>query len=123
MAIIQPTDTGREAEALQVVVTEPDWLAIQASEDFQQMRSSLKRFILPVTIGFLSWYAVFVLMTAYARGFMAKQVIGNINVAIVMGLLQFLSTFVIAAFYERHSTKALDPVAARVRAEVEGGQW
>ena len=123
MAIIRSTETVRDAEALHVVVTEPDWLAVQASEDFQQMRNSLKRFILPVTIGFLSWYAVFVLMTAYARGFMSQQVIGNINVAIVMGLLQFLSTFVIAAFYERHSTKKLDPVAARVRAEIEAGQW
>lgn len=110
-------------DQLQVTVTEPDWIAIQASEHFQEMRRSLKRFIIPVTAGFLTWYAVFVLMTAYARGFMATRVIGNINVAIVMGLLQFLSTFVIAALYERHSSAKLDPIAERVRLEVEGGQW
>jgi uncharacterized membrane protein (DUF485 family) len=117
------TTQDTDSNQLEVVQTEPDWTAIQASEHFQAMRSSLKHFILPVTIGFLAWYALFVLLTAYARDFMATQVIGNINVAIVMGLLQFASTFAIAALYERHSSATLDPIAARVRDEVEAGQW
>ena len=42
---------------------------------------------------------------------MNTQVIGNINVALVFGLLQFVSTFLIAYLYARYSTKNLDPLA------------
>jgi uncharacterized membrane protein (DUF485 family) len=38
-----------------------------------------------------------------------------------MGLLQFVSTFVIATVYVRFANKNLDPVAAEIRSELEGG--
>ena len=44
---------------------------------------------------------------------------GNINVALVFGLLQFVSTFTIAYFYARHANKSLDPLAAKLRDEFE----
>ena len=50
---------------------------------------------------------------------MDARVIGNINVAVVFGLLQFASTFVIAYLYERYSSKRLDPLADKLRDEFE----
>jgi uncharacterized membrane protein (DUF485 family) len=40
-----------------------------------------------------------------------------VNVALVFGLLQFLSTFGIAWLYARHANKSLDPVAGKLQRE------
>ena len=50
---------------------------------------------------------------------MGTKVVGNINVALIFGLLQFVSTFVIAFLYSRYSTKNLDPLATKLRDEFE----
>ena len=39
--------------------------------------------------------------------------------ALVFGLLQFVSTFAIAYFYARHANKSLDPLATELREEFE----
>lgn len=101
-------------------VDDPGFEAVQASPEFQQLRRSLRRFAFPMTAAFLSWYLLFVLMSAYARGFMSHKLLGNINVAYVFGLLQFVSTFVIAYVYSRYAERNIDPTADRIRAELEG---
>ena len=50
---------------------------------------------------------------------MDTRVIGNINLAVVFGLLQFASTFLIAYLYSRYSTKNLDPLADKLNDEFE----
>lgn len=100
----------------------PTFLEVQATEEFQHLKRTLRRFIFPATIGFLAWYLLYVLMSAYARDFMAVQLLGNINVAYVFGLLQFVSTFVIAYVYARYADKHFDPTADRIRHRLEGTQ-
>jgi uncharacterized membrane protein (DUF485 family) len=51
---------------------------------------------------------------------MGQKLVGNINVGLVMGLLQFASTFVVTALYIRHADKSLDPASARLREKFEG---
>ena len=97
------------------------YVAIQQSEEFVALRRALRNFVFPMTVAFFLWYALYVILSAYARGFMATKLVGHINVAMVFGLLQFLSTFLIAWLYERHSNRNLDPAAARLRAEIESG--
>ena len=96
------------------------FLQVQSSEEFQGLKRTLRRFIFPATAAFLAWYLLYVLMSAYARDFMSIQLLGNINVAYVFGLLQFISTFVIAYVYSRYADKHFDPVADRLRAQIEG---
>ncbi len=93
---------------------------MQATPEFQGLKRTLRRFIFPATVGFLAWYLLYVLMSAYARDFMGQQVLGNINVAYVFGLLQFISTFAIAFVYSRYADRHFDPVADRLRAQLEG---
>jgi uncharacterized membrane protein (DUF485 family) len=50
---------------------------------------------------------------------METKVIGNINIALVWGLLQFVSTFAIAYLYARHARKSLDPLASKLRDEFD----
>ena len=42
---------------------------------------------------------------------MGKQVVGNINVALIFGLGQFVSTFLIAWLYSRYMNRHVDPLA------------
>ena len=93
---------------------------VQATPEFQHLKRTLRRFIFPATFGFLAWYLLYVLMSAYARDFMGTQLFGNINVAYVFGLLQFVSTFAIAFVYSRYADKHFDPTADRIRRRIEG---
>jgi uncharacterized membrane protein (DUF485 family) len=90
---------------------DPAYDRLHASDDFAALRRAYRSFVLPATVAFLSWYLLYVLMSNYASGFMSTQVVGNINVALVFGLLQFATTFLIAWLYARYSAKHLDPLA------------
>ncbi|GIE05416.1 DUF485 domain-containing protein [Paractinoplanes durhamensis] len=89
--------------------------AVQQSEDFQRLRRKLRNFIFPMTVAFFLWYLLYVLLSAYARGFMSAKIVGNINVALIFGLLQFASTFLIAWYYSRYANRELDPIADSIR--------
>lgn len=116
------TDTSRsEAAGGAQPPNAEQYLAAQRSPEFAGLRKALRGFIFPMTIAFLAWYALYVILSAYARGFMTTQVVGNINVALVFGLLQFVSTFLIAWLYVRYADRRLDPIADRMRAELENG--
>ena len=41
--------------------------------------------------------------------------------ALIFGLLQFVSTFLIAWLYSRYADQKLDPLADKIRDELEGG--
>jgi uncharacterized membrane protein (DUF485 family) len=97
------------------------YVAVQDSPEFGALRKAFRGFVFPVTVAFLAWYGLYVVLSAYARGFMSTKVVGHINVALVFGLLQFLSTFLIAWWYTRWADRRFDPRADRIRAEVEGG--
>ncbi len=96
------------------------WVEVQNSPDFAELRHRLRRFVFPMTAVFLVWYLVYVLLADYAHGFMSTKVIGNINVALIMGVLQFVSTFVITGLYVRYANRRLDPKAEQIRAGIEG---
>ncbi len=89
---------------------------LHASEDFQVLRKRYRSFAIPWTIAFLVWYLLYVISSNWATGFMSTDIVGNINVALVFGLLQFASTFFIAWLYSRHATRELDPIAERLEA-------
>ncbi|MDA2892797.1 DUF485 domain-containing protein [Mycolicibacterium sp. BiH015] len=95
------------------------YLEVQASPEFQELRSRLRRFVFPMTAVFLIWYGIYVLLGAFATGFMATKVWGDINVGLIIGLGQFLSTFIITGLYVRFANRELDPRAEALRAELE----
>mgnify|MGYP001063828478 CR=1 FL=1 len=97
-----------------------DWETVQASPEFQSLRRRLRRFVFPLTAAFLVWYLLYVLLASYAPGFMATKVVGNINIGLIFGLLQFVSTFAITTWYVKWADKNFDPAATAIREEIEG---
>ncbi|HIZ37937.1 MAG TPA: DUF485 domain-containing protein [Candidatus Ruania gallistercoris] len=104
------------------VVTQEDYERAQASPEFQELRRRVRAFAFPMTVAFLLWYATYVLLSTYAVEFMATPVIGNVNIGLLFGLGQFVTTFLITFLYVRHANRRLDPTADRIRTELETGQ-
>ncbi|GGL04134.1 DUF485 domain-containing protein [Nocardia jinanensis] len=104
------------------VTPPPDFVAAQNSPEFQELRNRLRRFIFPMAALFLLWYLGYVLLGAYAHDFMATRVFGEVNIGLLLGLGQFVSTFVITGLYVRFANRELDPRAAALRAELEGNR-
>jgi uncharacterized membrane protein (DUF485 family) len=97
------------------------FMTAQRSPEFQGLRRRYRGWVIPVAVVSLLWYFLYVLLAAYAPGFMGQKVAGNINVGLIMGLLQFVSTFGVTALYVRFADRVLDPATARIREEIEGG--
>jgi uncharacterized membrane protein (DUF485 family) len=115
------TETSVPPEA--IPPTADAYLAVEQSEDFARLRKALRGFAFPMTVAFLVWYGLYVLLSAYARGFMSTKVVGNINIALIFGLLQFVSTFLIAWLYVRYADSKLDPLAQQLRSKLmDGGE-
>ncbi|MDR2255035.1 MAG: DUF485 domain-containing protein [Arthrobacter sp.] len=96
-----------------------DFLRVQKEPRFRKLRSDYRRFAFPMTALFLAWYLLYVIVAAFFPQVMAVRVYGHINVGIVWGLLQFVSTFVITALYVRFANRTLDPEASAIRHELE----
>ncbi|WP_368077475.1 DUF485 domain-containing protein [Actinomadura sp. WMMB 499] len=91
----------------------------QASDEFQELKRRFRRFVFPMTAAFLVWYLLYVVLSGWARDFMGVKLFSSANIALIFGLLQFVSTFAIAWLYSRHAERKLDALADRVRAGVE----
>jgi uncharacterized membrane protein (DUF485 family) len=92
---------------------------IHATNEFADLKRTYLRFVVPLTVAFMAWYLLYVLMSNYAGDFMGNKIAGNINVALVFGLLQFVSTFAIAIWYARFAARRMDPIADRLRDEYD----
>jgi uncharacterized membrane protein (DUF485 family) len=87
----------------------PNFALIQQTDEFRTLRRRLTTFIFPMTALFLSSYLTFVLLSAYARDFVSIKVVGVINLGILLGLSQFVTSIVITLGYARYAKRRLDP--------------
>ena len=90
---------------------DPVYDRLAATPEFEQLRRRYRGFVVPATAAFLAWYLLYVVMSNWAHDFMSTKVVGNINVALVFGLLQFVTTFLIAWLYGRYMARHVDPLA------------
>lgn len=102
-------------------VSSVQYASIGRDARFRLLKARFVRFAVTMIALFLGWYLLYVLLSAFARGFMARQVAGNINVALLLGVLQFASTFLLAWCYARYARRLLDPLSAQIRAEADRG--
>ena len=101
---------------------DPIYDSLAESADFIELRRRYRSFVLPATVVFLAWFLLYVVMSNWAGDFMAHRLFGNINVALVFGLLQFVTTFLIAYLYSRFSTARLDPLGESLNVLYEEGK-
>ncbi|MBO0896579.1 MULTISPECIES: DUF485 domain-containing protein [Arthrobacter] len=112
MAKQQPAGSGAHAAPV-------DFTEVQKSPELQELRKRQRSFIFPMAVVFLLWYFAYVLLADYAHDFMSTQVWGNINIGLILGLLQFVTTFGITMWYVSYANRRMDPIAADLREKLE----
>ncbi len=90
-----------------------DWEGIERSPEFQELVRTRRAFVLPATIFFFTWYMGFIVLTAYASGFMSERVYEGLTVGYVLALTQFVMVVVLGLMYLSRSSKVYDPLAER----------
>jgi uncharacterized membrane protein (DUF485 family) len=100
-------------------LTPEEYRQAQDSPEFVELKRRFRRFAFPMTVAFLAWYLLYVLMSTYAHDFMSREVFGHVNVGVLFGLLQFVSTFAITHLYVAHAGKNTDPIADDMRTRLE----
>ncbi|MCX5034878.1 DUF485 domain-containing protein [Streptomyces coelicoflavus] len=91
------------------------YLEVQRSAAFQEVRSRYRRFVVPAVAAFFLWYVAYVVAATTAPALMARPVAGAVNVAMVAGLGQFLTTFLLTWAYARHARLRRDRAALELR--------
>ncbi len=111
------TDTSSAGAHEQAESHNPVYDRLHASPEFKELKKRYTGFVVPATIAFLAWYLLYVVMSNWAHDFMSHKVAGHINVALVFGVLQFVTTFLIAILYSRHMAAKVDPLARQLEAD------
>lgn len=99
--------------------TGEEYIAMQNSPEFGQLKKTFRSFTFPVFVAALIWYVVYVLTATFVPDFMAQPMWG-MNVGLWFGLAQFLTTFIITWAYVVFANKRLEPMQAAIREEMEG---
>jgi uncharacterized membrane protein (DUF485 family) len=99
-----------------------DFERIERSPEFQELVQRRRRFVLPATIFFLSYYMGFILLCGYAEDFMASSVYEGLTVGYCLALTQFVMVFALGIMYLRKADKEYDPLALRVVEMAERGE-
>jgi uncharacterized membrane protein (DUF485 family) len=105
------------------MLTPEEYRQAQDSPEFTELRRRFRRFAFPMTVAFFTWYLLYVLLSTYADDFMAEEVFGNVNVGLLLGLGQFVTTFLITQLYVRHAGRNTDPIADEMRERLEHHEY
>ena len=92
---------------------------MQQSPEFQELRSTFRGFTFPVMIVSLVWYLFYVIFATFSPELFGRPFLG-LNIGLWMGLLQFITTFLITYVYVNWANKNIEPRAAHIREEMEG---
>lgn len=127
-APVPASEPARRAREVRAAAAADVYLEVQRSAAFQEVRRRYRRFVVPGVFVFLAWYVTYVVTATAAPGLMARPVVGAVNVGMLAGLGQFLTTFLLAWAYARHARLRRDRAALDLRWDtqeltrsVEGG--
>lgn len=96
-----------------------DYEEFRESPEFQQLKRRYRRFVFPLAVAFMVWFLGYVLLAAFAHDLMATPIPGFVNLGMLLGLAQFVTTFAITMWYVSFANRRLDPVTTQLRAELE----
>ncbi|MFC9949269.1 DUF485 domain-containing protein [Streptomyces prasinus] len=108
---VVPAARGREG----TVPVADVYLQVQRSAAFREVRSRYRRFVVPAVVVFCAWYVAYVVTATTAPDLMARPVAGAVNVGLLAGLGQFLTTFLLTWAYARHARLRRDRAALELR--------
>jgi uncharacterized membrane protein (DUF485 family) len=91
-----------------------DWEQVEQSEAFQDLAATRRRVVGPLLVLFVVWYGGFLLLTAYARDFMAETIYRGFTVAYAAAFSLIVMTWLVAFIYIRATRASVDPKVERL---------
>nr|WP_246193310.1 DUF485 domain-containing protein [Kitasatospora atroaurantiaca] len=104
-----PVEAPGPVDAAQV------YRSVQGSEAFREIRRGYRGFVFPATAVFLGWYLLYLGAQAAAPALMRRPVAGPLNLAWLLALGQFASTFLLTWLYARNARTKRDRAALDLR--------
>jgi uncharacterized membrane protein (DUF485 family) len=99
---------------------ESHWKALESDPDLQHLLAEKRRFIVPATIFFIVYYFALPVLVGYFPRLMSTKVVGNINLAYLFAVSEFVMTAVVIYLYVKRANH-FDELADQLRAKVTGG--
>ena len=97
------------------------WNEVAESRKFKDLMAAKRAFIAPAFIFFLVYYFALPVLVGYAPQFMAQKVIGDINLAYLFALSQFVMAWIIAALYVK-AANSFDRLSQDIIESTENGK-
>ena len=89
------------------------WDRVAAMPEFRELLKAKARFVIPATIFFVVYYFLLPASVGYFPQFMAKKVLGPVNLAYLFALSQFFVSWAIAWMYVR-AARGFDDYSKRI---------
>jgi uncharacterized membrane protein (DUF485 family) len=99
--------------------TPVDWQKIASDSDFRELIRKKRNFIVPATLFFLIYYFGFLVFVGYFPKAAETNVIGNINIAYLLALSEFVMAWVLVFLYVRRAG-LFDRLANTILNKVKG---
>jgi len=117
----QPAPHTEVVRAEPAAGEEVHWEGLEQTEEFRELVRRRFRFVLPATIFFLVYYFLLPLGNGLAPDLMKTRVVGQVNIAYLFALSEFVMAWVLAFLYIRKANGVFDTLAAKVRARAGKG--
>jgi uncharacterized membrane protein (DUF485 family) len=100
--------------------SQPDWAAIERMPEFQALVRAKRAFLLPACLFFVVYYFALPALVGYWPELMSARVIGQINLAYLFALSQFVMAWALMAAYVRRARR-FDRMAGELLQQVARG--
>ncbi|MEU6457669.1 DUF485 domain-containing protein [Streptomyces sp. NPDC047065] len=87
--------------------------------DLRILRSAYRWQRRTATLTALGYFTLFLVLSAYAPGFMTGTVVDGLPTGLLLALVQLPVTWLAIALYEQTARRRVDPLADRIRKEAE----
>ena len=88
-----------------IELAESDWDVVANNEEFKDLMAAKARFVVPMTLFFVTYYFALPVLVGYAPEFMSTPVLGPVNLAYLFALSQFFVAWFIAWLYVRKAAR------------------
>jgi uncharacterized membrane protein (DUF485 family) len=100
-----------------------DWEVVEGSAEFGELTSARRRLVVPLLAVFVVWFGGYLLLTAYAHGFMGESIYRGFTVGYLLALSQIAMAWILAWIYIRAATSRIEPLREKaVDAHGEAGR-
>ncbi|EOW9526549.1 DUF485 domain-containing protein [Bacillus cytotoxicus] len=110
----------REDSSARQLQREINYTEIVQSTEFQALLEKKKRFIIPMSIFFLSFFIALPILTSYSTVLHTK-VFGDVTWAWIFAFAQFVMTWALCMIYSKKA-ESFDEIAQRIHHNIKKGR-